>query len=90
MDKDGRVTFKFHQEARNDEMLKTDYEKEHKEKPPRSLTNGYSYVDFNKPLSKCIDWVEPDELLELRDWCYKNFKNKYPNVLADLFACIAA
>jgi CRISPR-associated endonuclease Csn1 len=52
MDKDGRITFKFHQEARNDESLKLDYEKEYETKPPKTLTNGESFVDFVKPFPK--------------------------------------
>ncbi|MFW5755851.1 MAG: hypothetical protein ACOCWD_04945 [Tangfeifania sp.] len=51
---------------------------------------SFSKQLFRKELAKCIDWVEPDELLELRDWCYQNFKDKYPDVLAESFACIAA
>lgn len=51
---------------------------------------SFSKQLFRKELAKCIDWVEPDELLELRNWCYKNFKNKYPDVLEEVFACIAA
>jgi len=51
---------------------------------------SFSKQLFRKELTKCIDWVEPDELLELRDWCYKNFKDKYPDVLAESFDCIAA
>ncbi|MCF8225399.1 MAG: type II CRISPR RNA-guided endonuclease Cas9 [Bacteroidales bacterium] len=46
MSKDGRITFKFHQEARNDEKLKSDYENKHGVKPPKSLTNGESKFDF--------------------------------------------
>jgi len=52
--KDGRITFKMHNEARNDEMLKSDYEIEHGEKPPKTLTNGESYVDFNRPFPKLM------------------------------------
>lgn len=54
MNKDGRITFKFHQEARNDELLKRDYEKEFGEKPPKSLTNGQSYIDFDNPFLKLL------------------------------------
>ncbi|GIV32611.1 MAG: hypothetical protein KatS3mg031_0146 [Chitinophagales bacterium] len=44
--KDGRVTFQFHQEARNDEQLKEDYIKQYGKEPPKSLTNGESSIDF--------------------------------------------
>ena len=54
MMKDGRVTFKYHQEARNDEQLKIDYEKMHGEKAPKSLINGYSCVDFVTPYPKLL------------------------------------
>jgi hypothetical protein len=51
---------------------------------------SFSKQLFRKELNKCIDWVEPGEILELRNWCYKNFKDKYPDVLEEVFACIAA
>ena len=54
MNKDGRMTFKFHQEARNDENLKLDYEKEHGKKAPKSLTNGESLIDFTNPFPKLL------------------------------------
>ena len=52
MSKNGQTTFSFHQEARNDEGLKTDYEKENGTKG--SLTNGYSSVDFQNPHPKLL------------------------------------
>ncbi|MFV0266299.1 MAG: type II CRISPR RNA-guided endonuclease Cas9 [Draconibacterium sp.] len=52
MNKDGRITFKYHQEARNDETLRLDYEKEHGVKAPKSLTNGESFIDFVNPFPK--------------------------------------
>lgn len=45
---------------------------------------------FRKELNKCIDWVEPDELHELYKWCYENFNEMYPDVLAEAFNTIAA
>lgn len=54
MSKDGRVTFKFHQEARNDEGLKTSYEAKYGEKAPKLLTNGYSTIDFINPYPKLL------------------------------------
>ena len=49
MGKSGQTTFQHHQEARIDEQLKLDYEKEFNEKPPKSLTNGISKLDFDAP-----------------------------------------
>lgn len=54
MFKDGRLAFKHHSEARNDDGLKNDYRKRFCEEPPKSLTNGYSYVDFVNPFSKLL------------------------------------
>lgn len=54
LNKDGRVAYKFHQEARNDDKLKSDYEKVYGEKAPKSLTNGYSSINFEKPLPKLL------------------------------------
>jgi len=52
--KDGRLAFKFQQEARNDEELKRDYEKKNNAKAPKSLTNGESKVNFNNPYPKLL------------------------------------
>lgn len=54
MMKDGRVTFKFHQEARNDEMLKVSYLAEYGTNPPKSLMNGYSNINFDTPFPKLL------------------------------------
>lgn len=51
---------------------------------------SFSKQLFRKELTKCLHWVEPDEVMELHDWCYENFKDKYPDVLEEVFACIAA
>jgi len=51
---------------------------------------SFSRELFSKELAKCINWVEPDQLQNLRNWCYENFKETYPDVLADAFAGIAA
>ena len=40
---------------------------------------------FKKELIKCIDWAEPQDLFELRNWCYDNFYDLYPNILAEVF-----
>ena len=52
MEKDGKVTFKFHQEARNDESIKSDYEQENGIPAPKNLTKGYSSYDVNSPVPK--------------------------------------
>jgi CRISPR-associated endonuclease Csn1 len=54
MNKDGRITLKHHQVAANDDTLKQIYEKEAGEKPPKSLTNGESKVDFEKVAPKLL------------------------------------
>jgi len=45
---------------------------------------------FRKELNKCLKWIEPEEVHELREWCYKNFKSQYPDVLEEAFENIAA
>lgn len=45
---------------------------------------------FRKELNKCINWVETDQLHELYTWCYENFNEMYPDVLAEAFKDIAA
>jgi hypothetical protein len=51
---------------------------------------SFSRELFRKELIKCINWVEPKQVPELRTWCYKNFTQLYPNVLAEAFENIAA
>lgn len=51
---------------------------------------SFSKQLFQKELRKCINWVEADQIQELRIWCYKKFKTLYPDVLAEEFADIAA
>lgn len=51
---------------------------------------SFSKELFSKELAKCINWVEPDQLQNLRDWCFENFKEMYPDVLAEAFADVAA
>jgi len=54
MSKDGRLAFKYHLEARNDDKLKVDYRNEFNEEPPKSLTNGYSHINFSTPFAKLL------------------------------------
>ena len=51
---------------------------------------SFSRELFGKELNKCIDWVEPDQLQELCNWCYQKFQKMYPDILAKAFAGIAA
>lgn len=51
---------------------------------------SFSKELFRKELNKCISWVEQGQLNELYKWCYENFNEMYPNILADAFADIAA
>ena len=51
---------------------------------------SFSEELFKKELMKCIKWVEADEVHELHDWCYQNFKNKYAGILDEAFSCVAA
>lgn len=51
---------------------------------------SFSKELFRKELNKCIHWVEPEQVQELYRWCNENFKEMYPDVLAEAFADIAA
>ena len=54
MSKNGQTTFIYHQEARNDDTLKSDYLKLHGQVAPGALTNGYSSVNFQSPHPKLL------------------------------------
>ena len=41
---------------------------------------------FQKELAKCIKWVEKSELNQLKDWCFENFMDLYPDILAKAFS----
>ena len=51
---------------------------------------SFSKELFRKELNKCIHWVEESQIQELYKWCHENFKEIYPDVLAEAFADIAA
>ena len=51
---------------------------------------SFSRELFRKELNKCINWVEPNQLQELYNWCNQEFNELYPNVLAEAFADVAA
>ena len=52
--KDGRLAFVFHNEARNDGQLREGYKLKHGIEAPKSLTNGYSTIDFVNPYPKLL------------------------------------
>lgn len=51
---------------------------------------SFSRELFRKELNKCIDWLDEDQVVELYNWCNKKFKKKYPKILSEAFAGIAA
>ena len=51
---------------------------------------SFSKELFRKELNKCIKWVEANQVNELYTWCFENFKEIYPDVLAEAFADVAA
>jgi len=51
---------------------------------------SFSEELFKKELIKCIKWVEANEVQQLHDWCYKNFKNKHAKILDEVFSSVAA
>ena len=51
---------------------------------------SFSKELFRKELHKCIGWIERNQLQELSDWCFKNFNNKFHDILIEEFSNIAA
>jgi len=51
---------------------------------------SFSKQLFRKELNKCINWVGQEQVHELYLWCYENFNEIYPDVLAEAFTGIAA
>ena len=51
---------------------------------------SFSRELFKKELHKCIGWIESNQIQELSDWCFKNFSDKYPVILAEEFSNVAA
>lgn len=51
---------------------------------------SFSKELFQKELDKCINWVEAPDLDELKEWCYENFGDMYPEILNQAFREIAA
>jgi len=40
---------------------------------------------FRKELIKCVAWEEANERYALRNWCYHNFYDLYPEILSEVF-----
>jgi hypothetical protein len=49
---------------------------------------SFSEYLFKKELVKCVQWVEADEVQELYEWCYMNFKDLYADILEEVFSSI--
>lgn len=47
---------------------------------------SFSRELFCKELTKCIRWVGDSELIHLKEWCYENFLEMYPEILSKAFA----
>lgn len=41
---------------------------------------------FQKELAKCINWVGEPELKSLKQWCFENFMEMYPDILTEAFS----
>ena len=46
---------------------------------------SFSKELFEKELKKAIAMLVPDELVELKDWCYARFGHLYHNILNRCF-----
>lgn len=46
---------------------------------------SFSRELFRKELTKCINWVGDSELDQFKSWCYDNFIDMYPEILAEAF-----
>ncbi|MFY9152729.1 MAG: hypothetical protein WAO52_11975 [Prolixibacteraceae bacterium] len=51
---------------------------------------SFSRVLFRKELAKCIKWVEESEINQLKEWCFDNFMEMYPEILTNAFPMKAA
>ncbi len=47
---------------------------------------SFSRELFRKELAKCINWVGESEINHLKEWCFENFKEMYPDILTSAFA----
>lgn len=46
----------------------------------------FSRFLFKKELLKCIRWMTPGEMKELKRWCFNMFSHQYPDILQEAFA----
>jgi len=46
---------------------------------------SFSRELFMKELTKCINWVGESEIKHLKDWCFENFLEIYPDILMKAF-----
>ena len=51
---------------------------------------SFSRELFRKELAKCINWVNDSEIVSLKEWCYENFSELYPDILKSAFTVKAA
>ncbi len=51
---------------------------------------SFSRELFRKELAKCINWVGDSDIDHLKDWCFENFMDLYPDILAQAFSQKAA
>ncbi len=51
---------------------------------------SFSRELFRKELTKCINWVNDSEISSLKEWCYENFADIYPDILKSAFKMKAA
>jgi hypothetical protein len=51
---------------------------------------SFSRELFRKELAKCINWVGDAEITSLKAWCYENFMDTYPDILANAFVAEVA
>jgi hypothetical protein len=47
---------------------------------------SFSRELFRKELEKCINWVGDSDLAHLKNWCFENFREMYPDILTEAFA----
>lgn len=46
----------------------------------------FSRLLFKKELLKCIRWMKPGEIKELKRWCFHTFSHQYPDILQEAFS----
>ncbi len=51
---------------------------------------SFSRELFRKELAKCIKWVGDSEINQLKEWCFENFLEIYPDILTKAFSMKAA